>query len=259
MSDWDWRHAKSPVGSMSMMVPSRGWYLMLSAENTYLTINQSTYLQSVYLAWASHNMMIHTPSYLHAYLLSVRCPYAFTFGDSFSTSLSLFSPNPNTNNRHHSTKTPGQIKVSFSSLQLLPSVSPDLSYSAKASKILILRFYLSIAYLLVLTFLESDMYKAQILLALSFVCYIYQWSVTSLCQCVILCRVRLFVTPWTVAHQAPLSMRLPRQEYWSELSFFSPGDLPDPGVEPGSPALQVDSFPSEPPGKPPVVRNIILH
>ena len=103
------------------------------------------------------------------------------------------------------------------------------------------------------------MYKAQILLVLSFVCYIYQWSVTSLCQCVILCHVRLFVTPWTVAYQAPLSMRFPRQEYWSELSFFSPGDLPDAGVEPGSPALQVDSLPSEPPGKPPVVRNIALY
>ena len=46
-----------------------------------------------------------------------------------------------------------------------------------------------------------------------------------------------FVTPWTVAHQAPLSMGFPRQEYWSGLPFLPPGDLPDPGIEPRSPAL----------------------
>ena len=59
-----------------------------------------------------------------------------------------------------------------------------------------------------------------------------------------------FATPWTVAHQAPLSMGFPRQEYWSGLSFPSPGYLPDPGIEPGSPAFQADSLPSEPPEKP---------
>ena len=58
------------------------------------------------------------------------------------------------------------------------------------------------------------------------------------------------VTPWTVGHQGPLSMGFPRQEYWSELLFPSPGDLPDSGVEPRSPALQSDSLLSEPPGKP---------
>ena len=56
------------------------------------------------------------------------------------------------------------------------------------------------------------------------------------------------VTPWTVAHQTPLSMGFPRQEYWSQLPFPSPGDLPDPRIEPGSPALQAVSLPSEPPG-----------
>ena len=61
--------------------------------------------------------------------------------------------------------------------------------------------------------------------------------------------VRIFVTPWTVAYQAPLSMGFSRQECWSGLPFPSPGDLPDPGVEPGSPALQADTLPSEPPGK----------
>ena len=53
----------------------------------------------------------------------------------------------------------------------------------------------------------------------------------------LLSHVRLFVTPWTVAHQAPLSMEFSRQEYWSGLPFTSPVDLPDPGTEPGHPAL----------------------
>ena len=52
-----------------------------------------------------------------------------------------------------------------------------------------------------------------------------------------------------IAGQDPLSMEFSRQEYWSVLPFPSPGDLPDPGIEPGSPALQVDSLPSEPPGE----------
>ena len=54
----------------------------------------------------------------------------------------------------------------------------------------------------------------------------------------------------TVAFQAPLSMGFTRQEYWSGLPFPSPGDLPNPGIEPRSPALQTDALPSEPPGKP---------
>ena len=61
-----------------------------------------------------------------------------------------------------------------------------------------------------------------------------------------LSHVRLFVTPWTVAHQASLSMGLSRQEYWSGLPFPSPGGLPDRGIEPRSPALQADALPSEP-------------
>ena len=64
-----------------------------------------------------------------------------------------------------------------------------------------------------------------------------------------LSRVRLFATPWTVAYQASPSMGFSRQEYWSGLPFPSPGDLPDPGIEPGSPALQADALTSEPPGK----------
>ena len=53
----------------------------------------------------------------------------------------------------------------------------------------------------------------------------------------LLSRVRLFATPWTVAYQAPPSMGFSRQECWNGLPFPSPGDLPDPGIEPGSPAL----------------------
>ena len=52
--------------------------------------------------------------------------------------------------------------------------------------------------------------------------------------------------PWTVARQAPLSMGFPKQEYWSGLPLSSPGDLPNPGVDPESPALQADSLPPEP-------------
>ena len=63
-----------------------------------------------------------------------------------------------------------------------------------------------------------------------------------------LSHVQLFATPWGVARQAPLSMGFFRQEYWSGLSCPPPGELPDPGIEPRSPALQADSLPSEPPG-----------
>ena len=59
----------------------------------------------------------------------------------------------------------------------------------------------------------------------------------------------LFATQWTVAYQAPLSMAFSRKEYWNGLPFPSPEDLPHPGIKPGSPALQADALPSEPPGK----------
>ena len=59
--------------------------------------------------------------------------------------------------------------------------------------------------------------------------------------------------PWIVACPTPLSMEFPRQEYWSGLSFPSPGDLPDPRIKPRSPALQAGSLPTEPPGKPPCI------
>ena len=71
-----------------------------------------------------------------------------------------------------------------------------------------------------------------------------------LCVCVkSLSRIRLFATPWTVALWAHLSMGFSRQEYWSGWPFPSPGELPNPGIQPGSPALQADSWPSEPPRK----------
>ena len=71
--------------------------------------------------------------------------------------------------------------------------------------------------------------------------YIWKWKWS---------HVWLFATPWTVAYQAPLSMRFSRQGYWSGLPFSSPGDLPNPGIELVFPALQADALPSEPPGSP---------
>ena len=59
----------------------------------------------------------------------------------------------------------------------------------------------------------------------------------------------MFATPWTVACQAPLPMEFSRQEYWSGLLFPSPGDIPNPGIEPGSLASQADSLSSKPPEK----------
>ena len=78
------------------------------------------------------------------------------------------------------------------------------------------------------------------------------------CVCVCVCvhalsHVRLFAIPWTVAHQAPLSMGFSRQEYWSGWPFPSPGDLSDPGIElmsPVSPELAGGFFTTQPPGKP---------
>ena len=66
------------------------------------------------------------------------------------------------------------------------------------------------------------------------------------CVCVPLSHVQLFTNPWTVAHQAALSMEFSEQQYWSELPLPSPGDVPHPGIEPQSPALQADSLWSKP-------------
>ena len=71
--------------------------------------------------------------------------------------------------------------------------------------------------------------------------------------------VQLFATPWTVAYQSPQSMGFSRQEYWIELLFPSPGDLPDPGMEPGSPTLHADSLLSQPLGKPIVSVAVVLN
>ena len=66
----------------------------------------------------------------------------------------------------------------------------------------------------------------------------------------VLSRVQLCATPWTVAYQALPSMAFSRREYWSRLPFPSSGDLPDPGIEPESPALAGRFFTTEPPGQP---------
>ena len=81
------------------------------------------------------------------------------------------------------------------------------------------------------------------------------WCITYNCGCLVGKLCPTLATPWTVVFQAPLSMGFSRQEYWSGLPFPSPGDLLDPGTEPGSPALQADALPSEPPGKQKVKRN----
>ena len=70
--------------------------------------------------------------------------------------------------------------------------------------------------------------------------------------------LRLFATPWSVPHQAPLSMGFSRQEYWSGLPFPSPGNLPDSGVKPESPALEGGFLTTEPPGKCPRFTLLII-
>ena len=85
------------------------------------------------------------------------------------------------------------------------------------------------------------------------VIYCYQFlSFFHYCVCFLshFSHVQVFVTPWTVACQASLSMRFSREEYWSGLPCPPPGDRPDPGIEPTSPALQADSLPAEPLGNP---------
>ena len=77
-------------------------------------------------------------------------------------------------------------------------------------------------------------------------CHCGYSHVTILCVCVLLSRVQFFITSWTVAHQAPLSMEFSRQESWNGLPLPSPGNLRKPEIEPGSPALQADSLLSEP-------------
>ena len=79
----------------------------------------------------------------------------------------------------------------------------------------------------------------------------FTFDVSFLCAPVkLLSRVQLIATPWTVAYQAPPSMEFSKQEYWSGLPFPSPGDLPNPGIQPRSPALRADVFPFETLGKP---------
>ena len=79
-------------------------------------------------------------------------------------------------------------------------------------------------------------------MSILYVCFSIKWVK-------LLSRVPLFRTPWTIAYQAPPSMGFSRQGYWSGLPFPTPGYLPDPGMEPRSPALQADTLPSEPLGK----------
>ena len=82
-----------------------------------------------------------------------------------------------------------------------------------------------------------------------FVCHISGIHGTD-CPCLVTKLCLTLETSWTVSHHTPLSIGFSRQEYWSGLPFPSPGDLLDPGIEPGSPALQADALTSKSPGKP---------
>ena len=83
------------------------------------------------------------------------------------------------------------------------------------------------------------------LLLINILCHI-EYIIICVCCVLLLSRVRLFVTTWTVAHQALLSMGFSRHEYWSGLPCPPPGELPIPGIDPRSPTLQMDSLQSEP-------------
>ena len=76
------------------------------------------------------------------------------------------------------------------------------------------------------------------------------YSYYKICCCLVAKLCPTLLQPWTVTHQAPLSMGFPRQEYWSGLPFLSPEDLPDPGIEPTSSALAGRFFTTEPPRQP---------
>ena len=78
----------------------------------------------------------------------------------------------------------------------------------------------------------------------------YMYTHIYCCGCLVTKSCPTLVTPWFIAHQAPLPMGFPREEYWSGLPFPSPGDLPSPGIEPASPELASGFFTTEPPGKP---------
>ena len=105
-------------------------------------------------------------------------------------------------------------------------------------------YYFSFNMLYVFLYCLAIYYLSASLSLSLFLLWVCSQSVKSLSH------VRLFVTQWTIAHQAPLSMGFSRQEYWSVLPCPPPGDLPKPGIKPRSLALQVDSLLSEPLGKP---------
>ena len=101
-------------------------------------------------------------------------------------------------------------------------------------------------------FLEEIKEKGKIVIGAGGVsCFkVISWNLLHVCKLSHFSRAQLFVTPWTVAHQSPLSMGFSRQEYQSGLPYSPPGDLPDPGIEsisPVSPALEGRFFTTEPP------------
>ena len=127
------------------------------------------------------------------------------------------------------------------------TVSPSICHEVMGLDVMILVFWMlsfkPIFSLSSFTFIKG-LFSSSLLSAIRVVSSAY------LRLLIFLSRVQLFVIPWTVAQQVPLSTGFSRQEYWSGLPLPSPGHLPNPGIEPGSPALHTDSLLSEPQGKP---------
>ena len=154
------------------------------------------------------------------------------------------------------------LKSTFSCLHPGPHMAPALKLARLGSSELVLNQSLTVFFFCVtVTSGSSELEKVGSIflqvslflisenweifdLVIKYYIHILQWKV----KVKLLSSVRLFVTLWTVAHQAPLSMEFSRQEYWSGLPFPSPGDLPNPGIKPRSPTLQADALTSELPG-----------
>ena len=123
-----------------------------------------------------------------------------------------------------------------------PQLCNDIYYIALHFFVYICLFYEGRVYISIEACIPSNWFRAWLRARAEWTPICCDWVKS-------LSRVRLFVTPWMVAYKAPPSMGFSRQEYWSGLPFPSPGDLPNPGIEPGFPALQINALPSESPGK----------
>lgn len=128
---------KTRLGSMSMMIHWHGWCLILSLSWAHSCGCQPEHLHVAYLPWTSHNRMTHIPNYLHVCLLSMRCPYAFTFGmiQSQSISVSLSLPSKTLSQMIAVTYKKLQDSKANISLFSTPAIDPSFSYSQILLKI----------------------------------------------------------------------------------------------------------------------------